>query len=174
MKKNNKKISIADSHSGLIKWGLASTFILLLTNTPPGMSGEHPKKRLDYAPGKITTGYSTGEKKPVELVIKYLTGGEIEVFDQNGEKIAQLKNKTKQQGPLTELRNITITTVTENTYDKESKKPDLGFIEHLIPPANAAVSGITYEYHVTTIDGDVVSCRKHRVTPPPHAYVGNC
>ncbi len=171
---NNKKLSALFSKSSFVAGVLVSTFVFLLVNLTPGITGVNSKawlKNQDNRPS-ATPAYLSGEEKNLELAVKYMAGGDIIVLDEKGEVVARSNYEPVKEGPLTELRHLEFVTVTENGYDPEGKAQKLGFIDSIITPAMAAVT--TYEYHYIKVDNQIIACRKHRKSPLPHAYVGKC
>jgi|GEM_PF-3055763 hypothetical protein len=173
--KTSKKLAKLFSDSGLLSGISLSSLVFLSLSANPGFA-EEPVKSRSVNPANLSLNLAAAnpskEEKNVELIVKYLSGGTIVVTDPKGEIIARSPNDMKPQGPLMELRNVSFATVTETTNEPDPRDPKLGLLDFLISPANAAT--VKYEYHITKIDGDVVSCRKHRVTPLPHAFVGYC
>ncbi|NOT11595.1 MAG: hypothetical protein HOP23_07180 [Methylococcaceae bacterium] len=166
------KTKLLVTNTYLIVWGGLSTLILLLLTSTPGITGEIRKEPVKNKEQRATPTAAKSEENSVELVIKYLTGGEIIVTNPKGEIIVRSKNDLIAKGPLSELRNISFATVTETVPDANTKNSKASLMDKIISPAMAAT--ITYEYHYIKVDNQIVACRKHQVTPPPHKYVGNC
>lgn len=141
-----KKLPKAYFNTGFILGVFTSITVLLAVQAVAGITSSLTTTSAIVVP-------PTGE---TSFIIKYQVGGEIVVYDQTGKNvILRSRNLPNRPGPLTELRNISLATV-------------------MPPPIPSAVNATKYEYHYFTIDGGSTVCRKHRVSPSPHPYVGSC
>jgi hypothetical protein len=167
-----KSFSKTNSKTSFLAGVVVSTFVFLLFNATMGVTDEKDRewvKNKDYGRGD---GYIDREEDNFVRIVKYLPGGEILVLDEKGTVIAKSPYNPIKEGPLTEHRNVSFVTVTENGYDADTKDQKLGFLDLIIKPAMAAT--VVYEKHYTIIDGDVVSCNLHRKSPAPHKYIRSC
>jgi len=115
------------------------------------------------------------DDKSVLWVVKYQSNGDIAVFDGNNNLIKKLINKFNPSGALTELRNLTTITkkIKSDHMDNRDQHSQLAVGgPKPMPPAALVVQET--EQHFLYQDGELVSCRIHRVLPGPHADIGSC
>lgn len=173
--KTKNQLSNIRLNSGFVAGFLTSTFIFLLLNGTPGVTKENLKEWLnksDHVRHQPPTNYPITDGKHVEVTIQYLDNGEIRFLDDKNNSIQLPNSGFIAEGPLLKHHTVSFLTLKGDLSKNDVKNLTLGFLDHIITPANA--TDPTYETHVATSDSGVVNCKVHKITSSSHVFDHKC